>query len=222
MTSQPDTARRHIHLVVDRSGSMVTKKTDTEGGLETLLDEQAGIDIPTTVTLVQFDTEIETVYAAVDIQRLPEYRLTPRGTTALLDAVGTSIKDLNSSIKAMPEDERPTQIVFVIMTDGHENASVKWTLEKVRKQIEKRTAKGWTFLFLGADINAFDAACGMGIDGSTTLSYASATGTASAFSATSRVITDGTMSGLYAYSDNDRSQASGDADVPDDLPTSTR
>lgn len=221
MTSQPGTARRHIHLVIDRSGSMVSKKTDTEGGLETLLDEQAEIDIPTTVTLVQFDTEIETVYSAVDIQRLPEYRLKPRGTTALLDAVGSSIKDLNSSIKAIPEDGRPTQIVFVIMTDGHENASAKWTLEKVRKQIEKRTAKGWTFLFLGADINAFGAASGMGIDTSTTLSYASASGTASAFAATSRVITDGTMSGLYAYSDNDRSRAGGNADVPNDLPTNT-
>lgn len=205
----PTQTRRHIHLVIDRSGSMVSKKTDTEGGLETLLDEQAGIDVPTTVTLVQFDTEIDTVYDTVDIQHLPEYRLTPRGTTALLDAVGSSIKDLTGGIKAMPEDLRPTQVVFVIMTDGHENASTEWTLEKVRKQIEKRTAKGWKFLFLGADINAFAAAGGMGIDTSTTLSYASATGTASAFSATSRVITIGTESGLYAYSSDDRAAAGG-------------
>lgn len=201
--------RRHIHLVIDRSGSMRSKKSDTEGGLETLLSEQAEIDVPTTVTLIQFDTEIETVYEFEDIQRLPEYRLTPRGVTALLDAVGSSIKDLKSSIKAMPEEARPTQVVFVIMTDGLENASRKWTLEKVRKQIEKRTEKGWTFLFLGADIDAFAAAGGMGIDTSTTLSYASATGTASAFSATSRVITDGTVSGLYAYSSDDRTAAGG-------------
>lgn len=212
MTSTTDTqpgARRHIHLVIDRSGSMISKKADTEGGLSVLLAEQAQIAIPTTVTLVQFDTEIETVYDTVDIQAAPKYRLSPRGTTALLDAVGSSIKDLNSGIKAMPDDIRPTQVVFVIMTDGHENASVKWTLEKVRRQIQKRTASGWTFLFLGADIDAFAAAGGMGIDTSTTLSYASATGTAAAFGATSRVITTGTESGLYSYSDDDRSQASG-------------
>lgn len=211
--TQPAT-RRHIHLVIDRSGSMANKRADTEGGIAALLAEQAGIAIPTTVTLVDFDTEVRFVYELVDIHAVPKYSLAPRGMTALLDAVGESIDSLKRLVKAMPKEERPTQVVFVIMTDGQENSSKEWNLDGVRAVIEKRRAKGWEFLFLGANIDAFSAASAMGIGSSTTMSYAGdADGTSAAFAATSRVITTGTESGLYAYSDGDRNRAAGDADA---------
>jgi len=210
MTSQPDTARRHIHLVIDRSGSMSGKRTDTEGGIAALLAEQAEIAVPTTVTLVDFDIEVRFVYELADIHEVPAYKLVPRGMTALLDAVGESITALKRQIKAMPKEQRPTQVVFVIMTDGEENSSKEWKLESLRALIEKRRAKGWQFLFLGADIDAFLAASAMGIGSSTTMSYAgTSAGTQSAFAATSRVITDGTQSGLYAFSNDDRTAAGG-------------
>ncbi len=209
ITATPE-IRRHIHLVIDRSGSMADKKSDTEGGIRTLLAEQAEIAIPTTVSLVDFDTEVRFVYELENVNDAPAYTLVPRGMTALLDAVGESVANLKRLIKAMPKQDRPTQVVFVIMTDGLENSSREWDLDAVRTLIEKRRAKGWEVLFLGAGIDAFAAARGMGIDGSTTMSYTGdAKGTAAAFSATSRVISEGTESGRYAYSGDDRTAAGG-------------
>lgn len=205
--TDPTAARRHIHLVIDRSGSMESKRTDTEGGIAALLAEQAEIAVPTTVTLVDFDHEMRAVYELADIHNVPAYSLKPRGMTALLDAVGESVITLKRQIKAMPDGEKPTQVVFVIMTDGHENSSKEWTLDALRNVIEKRRAKGWEFLFLGAGIDAFSAAGAMGIGSATTMSYTgNSAGTQAVFSATSRVIAEGTVSGLYAYTDDDRDQ----------------
>ena len=85
--------------------------------------------------------------------------------TALLDAVGRSIQETGARLAALPEAERPGLVVFVVMTDGHENASREYTLEQVREMIaHQQDAYQWKFTFLGADASAFDAAGGMGID----------------------------------------------------------
>lgn len=201
---------RHIHLVVDRSGSMADKKTDTEGGIKALLADQAEMPGRTTVSLTEFDATVNHAYAMRDISQVPDYELVPRGMTALLDAVGESIVQLKRTIKAMPTEERPDAVVLVIMTDGQENSSKEWTLDAVRRQIEKRQAKGWTFLFLGADIDAFGTAGGMGIAADQTLSYAG-NHTVAAFSTTSGTMTRATSTGTYVFDDSDRAKADGDA-----------
>jgi hypothetical protein len=153
-----------ITLVVDRSGSMETIRADAEGGVNTLITDQAREPGEALLTLVQFDTEYEFVHRGVPLDRVPRYRLVPRGGTALLDAVGRAINETGARLAAMPEADRPGLVVFVVMTDGHENSSREFTKATVREMIERQQAVySWQFTFLGADADAFDEAAGLGI-----------------------------------------------------------
>lgn len=154
-----------ITLVVDRSGSMGAIRDDAEGGVNAFIaqqDQQAG---DARLTLVEFDQHYAFVCRGVPLADAPQYRLQPRGMTALLDAVGRAIQETGARLAALPEADRPGLVVFVIMTDGHENASREYTLEQVREMIaHQQDVYQWQFTFLGADASAFAAAGGMGID----------------------------------------------------------
>lgn len=200
--------RRLIAIVLDRSGSMQSVKTDTEGGLKAFLAEQADAPGDTTVSLYQFDTEYEPVYENKALADVPDFTLAPRGGTALLDAVGRTITAVGAQLAAEPEGERPAEVVVVILTDGEENSSREFTGTTVKKMInEQQDVYGWKFVFLGADQDAFAAAGGMGIRAATTLSYASAH-TTDSMSAAGRMVARGTASGLYAFTDDERDQTS--------------
>lgn len=200
--------RRLIAVVLDRSGSMQSVKADTEGGLRAFLAEQADAPGDTTVSLYQFDTEYEPVYENKALADVPEFMLAPRGGTALLDAVGRTISGVGAQLVALPEDERPGEVIVVILTDGEENSSREFTGTTVKKMInEQQDVYGWKFVFLGADQDAFAAAGGMGIRAATTLSYASANTTDSMTKA-GRMVARGTASGLYAFTDDERDQTS--------------
>lgn len=154
-----------ITLVVDRSGSMESIRTDAEGGVNALIADQAEQPGHALLTLVQFDTEYEFVHRGVPIGQVPRYRLVPRGSTALLDAIGRAINETGARLAAMPEAERPGLVVFVVMTDGHENASREFSRTVIREMIERQQREySWQFTFLGADADAFAEAGGMGID----------------------------------------------------------
>ena len=202
----PNSNLRHIVLVLDRSGSMKTVKDDTEGGLAAFLEAQHENTGDTRVSLYQFDTKYEPVYENVALADVPAFVLVPRGGTALLDAIGRTISSVKTQIKALDEDERPGEVVLVILTDGAENSSQEYTLERVKKMIEKRRAKGWQVVFLGADQDAITVAAGMGIGRETSLAY-TARMTGRSISTVARMMARGSESGKYEFTDEERKAA---------------
>lgn len=198
--------RRHIAIVLDRSGSMVTVKTDTEGGLKAFLDAQRDAPGDTTVSLYQFDTFYEPVYENLALDQVPEFTLTPRGGTALLDAIGLTVTGVKAQIKALGPDDRPGEVILVILTDGEENSSREYTLPAVKRLIEKRREKGWQVLFLGADQDAITVATNMGIGTGQTIAYASAN-TSGTMTSAGHMVARGTASGLYEFTDEERTAA---------------
>jgi hypothetical protein len=144
----------HLALVVDRSGSMADIKDDAQGGINTLITEQFQEDGQLTITLSEFDDHFD------DVTRMSgkpfTYKLSPRGSTALLDAVGKEITRTSQELDALPAALRPGKVLFVVVTDGQENASNEFTLAAVRASIEtQRKDHNWTFQFIGAEETAW-------------------------------------------------------------------
>jgi Mg-chelatase subunit ChlD len=161
-----------ITLVVDRSGSMESVRGDAEGGINAFLAEQAKAPGEALLTLVEFDDKYEFLHRGVPVGEVPRYTLRPRGMTALLDAVGRGINETGERLAAMREEERPGLVIFVVMTDGHENASGEFSKEQVKAMIERQQREfSWHFTFLGADQDAFAEAEGMGIAASGTAKF---------------------------------------------------
>ena len=154
-------------FILDRSGSMAGLEDDTIGGFNAMIQKQKGEDGEAYVSTVLFDNHTEVIYDRVDIQKVRpmtrrDYYV--RGCTALLDAVGKSIHHIGNVHKYAREEDRPEKTIFVITTDGMENASREYTYERVRKMIEHAQEKhGWEFLFLGANIDAAREAARFGI-----------------------------------------------------------
>ena len=162
-----------ITLVVDRSGSMEQVREDAEGGVNSFITQQANEPGEALLTLVQFDTEYEFLHKGVPISQVPEYKLVPRGTTALLDATGRAINETGERLSKMEEPDRPGLVIFVIMTDGLENSSKEFSKSDIKEMIERQQEKyNWHFTFLGANQDAFAEAGGMGIDAAGAANYA--------------------------------------------------
>ena len=152
----------HLTLVVDRSGSMESIRQEAQTGLNTLIAEQFAEDGELTVTVVEFDTTIDTVARMTDSPLT--YELVPRGMTALLDAVGSEIVRTGQNLAELSDEQRPEKVLFVVVTDGHENSSHEYELEAVRNLInQQRDQYGWAFQFLGADDAAWQGR-DMGMD----------------------------------------------------------
>ncbi|MFM8262160.1 MAG: hypothetical protein ACKN9S_07770 [Pirellula sp.] len=153
-----------VTLVVDRSGSMEEIRSDAQGGINAFVADQAKLPGECRITLVQFDDKYEVVHSGILASQWPEYTLSPRGSTALLDAVGRAIIETGNRISAMPESQRPGLVICVISTDGLENASQEFTREKVREMIShQRTVYNWQFTFLAANQEAFTQAMDIGL-----------------------------------------------------------
>lgn len=174
----------HVTLVVDRSGSMMDVAAEAQGGINALIAEQFALDGKLTLTLTQFDNAFETV--ARMAQEPFEYRLEPRGMTALLDAVGQEVVRTGQDLAALAEADRPGKVLLVIVTDGDENSSHEYTLAKVREMLATQQERyGWAVQFLGADDAAWQGeALGVG----TTRYAQSATGNTAVFAATSAAL----------------------------------
>ena len=139
----------HLTLVVDRSGSMDSVRTDAQGGINELFAKQFALPGRLTVTLVEFDSEINTV-VRMGTEAI-EYTLEPRGMTRLLDATGLEIKQTGADLAALSEDDRPARVLFVVVTDGDENSSKEYRFEQVRAMVEsQRNEYNWVFQFIGA------------------------------------------------------------------------
>lgn len=137
---------------------------DAEGGINTLIKEQAQVPGDITVSLYQFDTEYEKVFGPINAKDAPTYNLHPRGMTALLDATNRAIVETGQYLSSKPESERPSKVIFVIVTDGHENASKEVTREQLKSAIKKQQdVYSWEFIFLGANLDAVNEARNYGV-----------------------------------------------------------
>lgn len=194
--------KRHVVIVLDRSGSMTPLVDDTEGGLKTFIEKQREAKGTTVVSLHQFNDRYDTVYEEKPLGNIPEIRLYPLGLTALLDAVGRSIEKTCYSAPVYDE------IVFVILTDGHENASREFTRESVKNLVEERKRDGWQFFFLGADLESMMEAEAIGIDGNTRVVY-DRNRVYETFSVVANSVTRGSNSGVYSFTKEERDQTRG-------------
>lgn len=162
-------------FILDRSGSMAGLEKDTIGGFNSMLDKQRNEVGEAVVSTVLFDNENEVIHDRVSIENVPkltEKEYYVRGCTALLDAVGGAINHIGNVHKYARKEDVPERTLFIITTDGMENASRRYTYEKVRKMIERQKEKyGWEFLFLGANIDAVAEAGKFGIDESMSANY---------------------------------------------------
>ncbi len=164
-----------IAALLDRSGSMQSIKPDTEGGFDAYIDQQREVPKRIEVTLAQFDTEYELVYANRPLAQVPPLDLRPRGMTALYDAVGRLITDVGAELARRAENERPGTVIVVVLTDGHENSSQEWTHEAVRALITQQQEQySWNFLFLGANMDAVETGARMGFRRQDSITYAAA------------------------------------------------
>lgn len=162
-------------FILDRSGSMAGLESDTIGGFNSLIEKQKKLDGKAYVSTVLFDNLTEVIHDRVEIQDIKpmtEEQYFVRGCTALIDAIGGAIHHIANIHKyARPEDV-PSHTVFVIITDGAENASRHYTSNRVKAMIEKEKEQyGWEFMFIGANIDAVETAREYGIDESRAVNY---------------------------------------------------
>lgn len=156
-----------VVFILDRSGSMSGLESDTIGGFNSIIAKQKKEEGRAYVTTVLFDSHMQRIHDRLDIQNVPkmtEKDYVPRGCTALLDAVGDTIRHIAHIHKYSRAEDVPEKTVVIITTDGMENSSRRYTREKVKKLIEhEQTKYGWEFIFMGANIDAAETAGGIGI-----------------------------------------------------------
>ena len=163
-----------IVFILDQSGSMDSLRDDTIGGYNSYIEDQKKEDGEAYLTTILFDHRYELLHDHVNIQDVApittkEYR--PGGTTALMDAVGRTINSVGQRLANTPEEERPAHVIFVITTDGYENASREFTREQVKRMIKHQQEKySWQFIFIGAGIDAYAEAESIGLGGYHTMS----------------------------------------------------
>lgn len=181
-------------FILDRSGSMSGLEKDTIGGFNSMLEKQRKEPGDAVVSTVLFDNEAEVIHdrvAIADVSKLTDNEYFVRGCTALLDAVGGAIHHIGNVHKYARKEDVPEKTLFIITTDGMENASHCYTYDKVRSMIERQKERyGWEFLFLGANIDAVAEARRFGIDESMAANYHSdEVGTALNYEVISEAIT---------------------------------
>ena len=177
-------------FVLDRSGSMSSMVKEAMGGFNVFLEEQKKVEGEAKLTVVLFDHEYTLLCNGKNIKEvepLTDSTYSPRGTTALLDAVGRVVDDIGKRLAATPEEQRPGKVLIAILTDGQENASKDYKKHKIHEMIKHQTSKyAWEFLFLAANQDAFAEAQLLGISFQNTSNYVnSSRGVMDAFDAIS-------------------------------------
>ena len=169
-------------FILDRSGSMAGLESDTVGGFNAMIEKQKKEDGACWVSTVLFANESQVIHDRLPLEKVPpmtEEEYSVGGCTALLDAIGDAVKHIASIHKYARAEDVPEHTLFVITTDGMENASHRYSSGEVKKLIERKKEEGWEFLFLGANIDAVETARSFGIDEDRAVNYhADAAGTA--------------------------------------------
>lgn len=182
-----------IVFILDRSGSMSGLENDTIGGFNAMIEKQKGEPGEALVSTVLFDNETQVIHDRLPLEKIrpltrKEYYV--RGSTALLDAVGGAIHHIGNVHKYAREEDRPEKTLLVITTDGMENASRKYTYDRVKMMIRRQQEKyGWEFIFLGANIDAAKEAARFGISQDRAANYhADSVGTAVIYEAVNEAV----------------------------------
>ncbi len=200
-------SKAEVIVILDRSGSMATIKSDVEGGFKTFIDKQKKEPGECFVSLYQFDTEYEAVFENQNIQDLGKMKLEPRGGTALLDAIGRTINKVGERLRETKEKDRPEAVILLIMTDGQENSSREFTKSKIKQMVEhQRTKYNWHFVFVGSNQDAILTGADYGFIGESSLSFANTKkGVLNTYSNLSKSVASMRSSNIaYSFSDSER------------------
>lgn len=174
----------YLGIVADRSGSMISIQQEAEGALKGLVNEQRSLPGKLTVNLFEFDDKFDEVPEG----SIDEWMLTPRGMTALYDAIGKAMTIVGERLAAMPEDQRPDKVIFMIVTDGQENSSKEWPLDKVNALVtQQQNEYQWQVIFAAANLNAQEVGQTLGSHNNMNFA-ASATGVQDAYNVVSRSV----------------------------------
>ena len=169
-----------IAFILDRSGSMAPVTEAAITGFNEFLRDQQKTEGLARLTLVLFDNEYQVPLDGIPVQEavaLDTTTYVPRASTALLDAIGTTIDRLGARLSALPEPDRPGQVIVAILTDGYENSSEKFTWKDIsRKILEQTNTYKWQFLFLGANQDAIATAANLSIAAANASTYVGDTG----------------------------------------------
>ncbi len=164
-----------VVFILDRSGSMRGLEADTIGGFNSMLERQQKEDGEAYVSTVLFDDRAEVLYDRVDVKKIEpmnDKQYYVRGCTALLDAIGGAIHHIGNVHKYAREEDRPEKTLFIITTDGMENASHHYSYDRVKTMVERQKNRfGWEFIFLGANIDAVEVAGRFGVDKNRAFNY---------------------------------------------------
>lgn len=183
-------------FIIDRSGSMSGLEQDTIGGFNSMIERQKKIEGEAYVSTVLFDDECSVLHDRVPIgsvAKMTEKDYEVGGCTALLDAIGGAIHHIGNVHKYAREEDRPERTLFIITTDGMENASHRYGSDKVKKMIKRQEERyGWEFIFVAANIDAVETAEKIGIRGSRAANYeACPTGTQDLYAAVDKIVMAG-------------------------------
>ena len=164
-------------FILDRSGSMAGLESDTIGGFNAMIEKQKKEEGEALVSTVLFDSQSSVLHDRVPLQKIEpmtDRDYSPNGCTALLDALGGAIRHIGNVHKYIRPEDVPERTMFVVTTDGMENASRRYGADEVRGMIRERKEKdGWEFLFIGANIDAVQTAARIGIDSDRAVNYRS-------------------------------------------------
>ena len=161
-------------FILDESGSMRGLEKDTIGGFNSTIDKQKKEDGECLVSTVCFSNGQRVIHDRVnlrDVKELTEKDYVPCGSTALIDTVASSIKHIKMVHRYIRKEDRPDKVMFIITTDGMENASHKYSLSETKRMIEECKENGWEFIFLAANIDAYETARDYGFDEGSTVNY---------------------------------------------------
>ena len=181
-----------LAFILDRSGSMSGLEQDTIGGYNSLIDKQKNEQGEAIITTVLFDDKYEILHDRInltDVMPITSKEYFVRGSTALLDAIGTTVNNIKNAQLNIADEERPEKVFIAIITDGMENHSSEYSYSKVKAMIETQKELGWEFMFIGANIDAIGEAGKIGIAANRAVKYtADSRGTAVVYSAVSRSV----------------------------------
>ena len=181
-----------VVFILDRSGSMSGLEADTIGGFNSMIEKQKKEDGEAYISTVLFDDQSDVLYDRIPVDKVEpmnDRQYFVRGCTALLDALGGAIHHISNVHRYAREEDRPEKTIFIITTDGMENASRRYSYAKVKEMVEKQKACNWEFLFLGANMDAIATAGRFGIDADRAINYeCDHAGTATNFKALSKTL----------------------------------
>ena len=211
-----DSTFADLTIVLDRSGSMEACAAATIAGFNSFLDQQKAQPGQAALSLHQFDDAYETVYSGIplaEVTPLDETTFVPRGHTRLLDAIGRTIETTSRRHDQLPEPQRPGRVLVAVITDGQENASTRFSPQRVSELIVQcKTNRGWQFVFIGTEQAAITDAAGWGVDQAYSIRFSAARadsvrGSWKALSGLSSRIRDLTEQSPSGFTDEERESA---------------